>query len=96
MTVPAIHTLSTACVELKEYFHIIWLHLLPSASLNGISMIGRIDIDSTKFHPDCSEDLVIEAKDYDALVARLQEHIDRAAKADADENIEGQSIKTPT
>jgi hypothetical protein len=93
---PSYHVISSARTEFKTYFESIWLHLLANASANGISAVGRIAIDSTKFRADCSEDLVIEAEDYDALIARLNEHLDKARQIDAQEDEEGQRVKTDT
>jgi transposase len=93
---PCYHTISTARVEFKEYFESIWLHLLGSAAINGVTLLGRIAIDSTKFKANCSGDLIIEAEDYEAVMARLREHLEQAQKTDAREDAEGQSVKTQT
>ena len=93
---PSYHTISTARVEFREYFESIWLHLLATASQNGITALGRIAIDSTKFRADCSEDLIIKEDDYDAVIARLREHLEMARRADEQEDEEGRLVRTGT
>jgi transposase len=93
---PCFRTICSARVEYKEYFERAWLHMLAMGSANGVKVLGRIAIDSTKFKADCSGDLTISAQDYDALVARLHEHMEKAEKIDAQEEREGQSVQTGT
>jgi len=91
---PCYRTICDARTDFKAYFEQIWLHLLVLGSANGIKTLGRISIDSTKFKADCSEDLIIDAKEYDAVLARLREHLDLAQQTDAREDEEGQSVRT--
>jgi len=94
---PCYRTLCSARVLYRDYFERIWVSLIGLAQVNGMACVGRIAIDSTKFSANASGDLVISERDYEALAARLREHLDAAACADSEEDKEeSRRVKTET
>lgn len=93
---PCFRTLCAARTDYREYLERIWLSLLATAASEGISSVGRISVDASRFKASASRDLVVEAKDYDALVSRLEELLARARQADALEDAEDTAIPSRT
>jgi transposase len=93
---PSHTSLCTARLTLEKELRLLWLELISQAEACGIRFLGKITVDSTKIRADVSEDSVIASKDYEALLARLNELLARAEAADRTEDEEGESVRTGT
>jgi transposase len=93
---PSYHVLSDSRTLYKDLLERVWLALLATASSEGMPRVGRIDVDATRIKANSSGDLVISAADYDELIDRLTELLERSREVDARESEEGVSVKTQT
>jgi hypothetical protein len=93
---PSYHVLSDSRTIYGKYLNEVWLALVATASSQGMTVLGKLSIDSCRFKANASGDLVVAQKDYDALLARMQELIDRSRQADANDDDESFAARTQT
>jgi hypothetical protein len=85
---PSYHVLSTARKVGKATLKELFARLLHFAAKVGMSRLGRIAMDSSKFKADASADSVVSLEDYDAVLAAFDEILVQAEAVDAREDEE--------
>lgn len=93
---PCFRTICSARTDYKSYLEQIWLSFLATAASEGMPFAGRIAVDASRFKADASGDLVVEKKDYDALIALFEELLSKGARVDATESSDETASRTHT
>jgi transposase len=90
---PSYRTLCQTRTHSEAELEKVWITLIVSAGEAGLTCLGRVKIDSSKFRANAGSELVVSASDYEWLRAELNDILAEAAKADAIEDAEGTRVR---
>lgn len=86
---PCYRTLCSVRVSHKSVLEEVWQGLFAVAGAHGISRLGRIVVDSSKFRADASRECVLTPGEYQSVLAELRRIVAEAEQTDQAEEAEG-------